>query len=113
VKQIMGHTVNQRSGFSMKYQLLLTMLFCLAAPSFVAAQFTVNLDPATARFTYFPSTDGPGIPEGVPFPFELHFGMQGSFTIEELTNTKATSRRPSSHWWATRCFKTIRSDGRV
>jgi hypothetical protein len=72
----------------MKHVLLLTTLFCLAAPTLVSAQFTVNLDPTTARFTYFPPSEGPGIPQGVPHPFELHFGMQGTFTIEELPNNQ-------------------------
>jgi hypothetical protein len=72
----------------MKYLLLLFTVVSLAAPSLVSAQFTVNLDPATARFTFNPPSEGPGIPEGVPFPFELHFGMQGSLTIEELPNNQ-------------------------
>jgi hypothetical protein len=28
------------------------------------------------------------VPGGVPNPFELHFGMQGSFTLEELPNSQ-------------------------
>jgi hypothetical protein len=70
----------------MKRNCLILALFLIAIPSSAFAQTSVTLDPATARFTYFPSPEGPGIPGGVPNPFELHFGMQGTFVIEELPN---------------------------
>jgi hypothetical protein len=62
----------------------MAVLVALMLPSALFAQFTVSLDPATARFTYFPPSFGPGIPGGVPNQYELHFGMQGMFTMEEL-----------------------------
>jgi hypothetical protein len=65
---------------------LIPALLLLAIPSSAFAQTSVTLEPATARFTYFPSPEGPGIPGGVPDPFELHFGMQGTFVVEELPN---------------------------
>jgi len=70
----------------MKRDCLIAAVISLAISSPSYAQFTVPLDPATARFTYFPSPEGPGVPGGVPDPFELHFGMQGMFTLEELPN---------------------------
>jgi hypothetical protein len=62
---------------------LIAALVWIARPSAVFAQFTVELDPATARFTYFPSGQGPGVPSGVPGAYELHFGMRGMLRIEE------------------------------
>ena len=60
---------------------LIAALVWFARPSALFAQFSVGLDPATARFTYFPSGEGPGVPGGVPSAYELHFGMQGLLTI--------------------------------
>ena len=65
---------------------LISALFLLAIPLSAFAQTSFALEPATARFTYFPSPEGPGIPGGVPDPFELHFGIQGTFVVEELPN---------------------------
>ena len=45
-------------------------------------------DPATARFTYLASPEGPGVPGGLPNAYVLHFGMQGMFTITELPNNE-------------------------
>lgn len=59
-----------------------------ALSSSLLAQFTVGLDPATARFTYFPSGEGPGVPGGVPGAYELHFGMRGNLTVEEHTDDR-------------------------
>lgn len=72
----------------MKCLLVFSALVWLTAPSLLFAQFTVTLDPISSRFTYFAPPEGPGIPGGMPNPFELHFGMQGSFTIEELPNNQ-------------------------
>jgi PEP-CTERM motif len=72
----------------MHHRLILATIISLALPSTVFAQFVVSLDPATARFTYFPPSFGPGIPGGVPNEYELHFGMQGMFTMEELPNNQ-------------------------
>ena len=72
----------------MKRYCLIAALVCFAHPSLLLAQFTVALDPATARFTYFPSGEGPGVPGGVPSAYELHFGMQGMLTAEEQTDDR-------------------------
>jgi hypothetical protein len=53
-------------------------------PSSSFAQITVALDPITAQFVFFPGAEGIGIPGGVPNNYELHFGVQGTFTIQEL-----------------------------
>ena len=65
-----------------RYWLIVAIVW-LARPPALFAQYTVALDPATARFTYFPSPEGPGVPGGVPGAFELHFGMRGTLTIDE------------------------------
>ena len=67
---------------------LIAALIWFARPTALFAQFTVGFDPATARFTYFPSGKGPGVPGGVPNAYELHFGMQGMLTIEEQTDDR-------------------------
>ena len=66
---------------------LIAAVLCLAVPTGSQAQFTVPLDPATARFTYFPSFEGPGVPGGVPNAYELHFGMQGMLMAEEQADS--------------------------
>jgi hypothetical protein len=70
----------------MKRHCLIAAVISLAISHSLFAQYIVTLDPATARFTYFPSGEGPGVPGGVPSAYELHFGMQGMFTIEEQPN---------------------------
>jgi hypothetical protein len=70
----------------MKHTFLFAALLALAVPSPLFAQYVVTLDPATARFTYFPSAEGPGVPGGVPNAYMLHFGMQGMFTLDEQAN---------------------------
>jgi hypothetical protein len=57
-------------------------------PSSSLAQTTVTLEPATARFAYFAAAEGSGIPGGVPNNYELHFGIQGTFTIQELAGNQ-------------------------
>jgi hypothetical protein len=69
----------------MKRYCLIAVLAWFACPSALFAQFSVGLDPATTRFTYFPSGKGPGVPGGIPDAYELHFGMRGMLTIEEQT----------------------------
>jgi hypothetical protein len=59
-------------------------LIWIVLPSLSCAQTTVALDPASARFAYFAAAEGSGIPGGVPNNFRLHFGVQGTFTIQEL-----------------------------
>jgi hypothetical protein len=58
-----------------------TLIWLTTVPP-LFAQIDVPLDPATAGFIYFPSAEGPGIPGGVPNPYQLHFGLQGMFRIE-------------------------------
>jgi len=72
----------------MKHIFLIAALLVITSPSWLFAQFVVSLDPATARFIYFPPSFGPGIPGGVPSEYELHFGMQGMFTLEQLPNNQ-------------------------
>jgi hypothetical protein len=59
-------------------------LLWLFHPGSSLAQYIVPLDPATARLTYFAGAEGSGVPGGFPNAYELHFGMQGSFTLEVL-----------------------------
>jgi hypothetical protein len=54
-----------------------------ALPSALFAQYEVVLDPATARLIYLASSEGPGIPGGLPNPYMLHFGMDGMLRIDE------------------------------
>ena len=70
----------------MKRHLLIAAIIAsanCAIPSAVCAQFEVMLDPATARLIYLASSEGPGIPGGLPDPYVLHFGMDGMLAIEE------------------------------
>jgi hypothetical protein len=72
----------------MRFTFLLAPLTWFLLSSYSFAQMTVGLDPATARFTYLPSPEGPGVPGGIPDAYVLHFGMQGMFTITELPNNQ-------------------------
>jgi hypothetical protein len=72
----------------MKRPVPLAIVVWLGLSTSLQAQYVVPLDPTTARFTFFPSAKGNGVPGGVPNAFELHFGMQGSFTLEELPNNQ-------------------------
>jgi hypothetical protein len=83
-RNIYGHSAVFEKSLAMKRILLTAALIALTLPSALFGQFVVTLDPATARLTYFPPSFGPGIPGGVPNEYELHFGMQGMFTLDEL-----------------------------
>jgi hypothetical protein len=72
----------------MKRRILLGIVAWLGLSTSLHAQYVVPLDPATARFTFFPGAEGIGVPGGVPNAFELHFGMQGSFSLDELPNNQ-------------------------
>jgi hypothetical protein len=63
---------------------LIAAVICLATPILSVAQLNLTLSADTARFVYFPPPRGSGVAGGVPSPFELHFGIQGSFVLTDL-----------------------------
>jgi hypothetical protein len=66
----------------------ITAFVWVLLPSSLFAQITVSLEPATSRFVFFAGAEGIGIPGGVPNNYELHFGILGTFTIQELPNNQ-------------------------